>query len=48
MTIRTLVFEGNSASLGVGGGITIDSDPVSEFEETMLKSKALLRALGGN
>jgi aminodeoxychorismate synthase component I len=48
MTIRTLVFSGNSASLGVGGGITIDSDPASEFEETMLKSKALLRALGGN
>jgi anthranilate/para-aminobenzoate synthase component I len=47
MTIRTLVFEGDSASLGVGGGITIDSDPDSEFEETMLKSKALLRALGG-
>jgi aminodeoxychorismate synthase component I len=47
MTIRTLVFEGESASLGVGGGITIDSDPDSEFEETMLKSKALLKALGG-
>jgi anthranilate/para-aminobenzoate synthase component I len=47
MTIRTLVFEGSSATLGVGGGITIDSDPESEFEETMLKSKALLRALGG-
>ena len=47
MTIRTLVFEGTSATLGVGGGITIDSDPESEFEETMLKSKALLRALGG-
>jgi anthranilate/para-aminobenzoate synthase component I len=47
MTIRTLVFEGKSASLGVGGGITIDSDPDSEFEETMLKSKALLKALGG-
>jgi para-aminobenzoate synthetase component I len=47
MTIRTLIFEGNSATLGVGGGITIDSDPQSEFEETMLKSKALLRALGG-
>jgi aminodeoxychorismate synthase component I len=47
MTIRTLVFEGSTASLGVGGGITIDSDPESEFEETMLKSKALLQALGG-
>jgi para-aminobenzoate synthetase component I len=47
MTIRTLIFEGRSASLGVGGGITSDSDPESEFEETMLKSKALLKALGG-
>lgn len=47
MTIRTLVFEGNFATLGVGGGITIDSDPDSEFEETMLKSEALLKALGG-
>ena len=47
MTIRTLVFEGTSATLGVGGGITIDSDPESEFEETMLKSKALLKAIGG-
>ena len=47
MTIRTLVFEGKSASLGVGGGITIDSDPESEFEETMLKSSALLKAIRG-
>jgi aminodeoxychorismate synthase component I len=47
MTIRTLVFEGRSASLGVGGGITIDSDPESEFEETMLKSSALLKAIRG-
>lgn len=48
MTIRTLVFEGDFATLGVGGGITIDSDPESEFEETMLKSRALLEALGGS
>ena len=47
MTIRTLVFEGNHATLGVGGGITIDSDPQSEFEETMLKAQALLKAIGG-
>ena len=47
MTIRTLVFEGNVATLGVGGGITIDSDPQSEFEETMLKAQALLKAIGG-
>jgi anthranilate/para-aminobenzoate synthase component I len=47
MTIRTLVFEGNLASLGVGGGITIDSNPEQELQETMLKAEALLRTLGG-
>jgi anthranilate/para-aminobenzoate synthase component I len=48
MTIRTLVFEGSLASLGVGGGITIDSNPDQELQETMLKADALLRTLGGN
>lgn len=47
MTIRTLVFEGGFASLGVGGGITIDSDPEAELSETMLKAKALISNLGG-
>jgi anthranilate/para-aminobenzoate synthase component I len=47
MTIRTLVFEGDHATLGVGGGITIDSNPEQELQETMLKAEALLRTLGG-
>ncbi len=46
MTIRTLVFEGGKATLGIGGGITIDSDSKAELEETKLKSRALLMALG--
>jgi aminodeoxychorismate synthase component I len=46
MTIRTLVFEAGKASLGIGGGITIDSDALAELEETKLKAKALLTALG--
>jgi len=46
MTIRTLVFEGGKATLGIGGGITIDSDALAELEETKLKAKALLSALG--
>ena len=46
MTIRTLVFEGNKATLGIGGGITIDSDALVELEETKLKARALLIALG--
>ncbi len=48
MVIRTLVFREGSASIGVGGGITIDSDPMAELEETKLKAKALLRALGAD
>jgi para-aminobenzoate synthetase component 1 len=45
MVIRSLVFEGDKITLGVGGGITIDSDPIAELAETKLKAKALLRAL---
>jgi para-aminobenzoate synthetase len=46
MTIRTIVFEGALARIGVGGGITIDSDARAELDETKLKAAALLRALG--
>jgi para-aminobenzoate synthetase component 1 len=45
MVIRSLVFQGDQITLGVGGGITIDSDPEAELAETKLKAKALLRAL---
>lgn len=45
MTIRTLVVEGNRATIGVGGGITIDSEPAFELEETKLKAAALLKLL---
>jgi para-aminobenzoate synthetase len=48
MVIRSLVFEGGAISLGVGGGITIDSEPAAELEETKLKAKALLRALNAS
>ena len=45
MTIRSIVFEGSQAYIGVGGGITSDSDPVAELEETKLKAQALLRVM---
>lgn len=45
MTIRSIVFEGAKAYIGVGGGITSDSDPLAELEETKLKAQALLRVL---
>jgi anthranilate synthase component I len=45
ITIRTLLIKGNTAYLGVGGGIVADSVPKSEFEETMNKGRALLKAI---
>ena len=48
VAIRTMVIDGRSAVFNVGGGITIDSDPAAEFEETQIKAKALLGALGNN
>jgi len=45
MTIRTIVFESGRATIGIGGGITIDSVPGEELAETKLKAKALLAAL---
>jgi len=46
MTIRTIVFEDGKATIGIGGGITIDSNPQAELLETKLKARALLSALG--
>lgn len=45
MVIRTAVFEGERITIGVGGGIVLDSDPEAELAETRVKAKALLRAL---
>jgi len=45
ITIRTLVFRGDSYSYQAGGGIVADSVPRAEFEEVMAKSAVLRRAL---
>lgn len=45
ITIRTLVFAGDKAYLQAGAGIVADSVPEAEYDETMNKAKALLRAL---
>ncbi|SHO44389.1 aminodeoxychorismate synthase component I [Desulfopila aestuarii] len=39
--IRTLVFDGNSGEMGIGGGITHDSDPHDEWKECLLKGRFL-------
>jgi len=46
MVIRTAVFKGSQITIGVGGGIVLDSDPAAELAETRVKAKALLAALG--
>jgi anthranilate synthase component I len=45
ITIRTLVFRGDTYSYQAGGGIVADSSPTSEYEELMAKSAVLRRAL---
>lgn len=37
--IRTIVIEDGRGEMGIGSGITYDSDPEDEFKETLLKSK---------
>ncbi len=45
IVIRTLVRSGSTYTLRVGAGIVHDSVPDQEYEETLAKGKALLRAL---
>ena len=45
ITIRTLVFRGDSFSYQAGGGIVADSVPRAEYEELMAKSAVLRSAL---
>lgn len=44
--IRTILTKDNKAYFGVGGGITWDSIEELEYDETLDKAKALMRALG--
>ncbi|HEX2755296.1 MAG TPA: anthranilate synthase component I family protein [Candidatus Limnocylindrales bacterium] len=45
--IRTLVADGSRLSLHVGGGITWQSDPAAEWDETVAKARGPLAAIGG-
>jgi para-aminobenzoate synthetase component 1 len=45
IVIRTVLYRNGRYYLGVGGGITADSDPGAEYEETRDKAKAILSAL---
>lgn len=45
IVIRTILKKDNKAYLGVGGGITIESQNEDEYVETLDKAKALMRVL---
>jgi para-aminobenzoate synthetase component I len=45
IAIRTATFTGGKVVFSVGGGIVFDSDPASEFEETLHKGRTLMNTL---
>ena len=45
ITIRTMVMRGNTISVQAGAGIVADSDPDTEYQETMNKARALAVAV---
>ncbi|MGC2181718.1 MAG: anthranilate synthase component I [Terriglobales bacterium] len=45
IAIRTMLMRGKKAFLQAGAGIVADSDPAREFEESMNKAQAVLRAV---
>ncbi len=46
IAIRTMKIRDSEITFNVGGGIVWDSDPISEYNETLLKAKAIFEALG--
>jgi len=45
ITLRTTVMKDGVAYVQAGGGIVYDSDPAMEYDETVNKAKALMRAI---
>ncbi len=45
ITIRTLVIKDKIAYIQAGGGVVADSDPAAEYQETVNKAKAMMRAV---
>jgi len=45
IAIRTMLMQKKKAFLQAGAGIVADSDPAREFEESMNKAQAVLRAV---
>ena len=46
IAIRTLAFDGQTYRLGVGGGVTYESDAAAEFDEICVKAQPFLAVFG--
>lgn len=46
VAIRTLVHAGSQVAVHAGGGVTLQSDPEAEYQESLDKARALLGVLG--
>lgn len=42
--IRTLIYQQNTVCFSVGGGITLNSDPAQEYQETLDKAEKIFRS----
>jgi anthranilate synthase component 1 len=45
IVIRTIVMKGKKVFINAGAGIVADSDPEAEYEETLNKARAMLKAV---
>jgi anthranilate synthase component 1 len=45
ITIRTMLVKGRDAFIQAGGGIVADSIPSREYQETVNKAKAMIKAI---
>jgi anthranilate synthase component 1 len=45
ITIRTIVVNGKKAYVQAGAGIVADSEPEKEYEETLNKARAQIKAI---
>jgi anthranilate/para-aminobenzoate synthase component I len=46
VAIRTIIITAGLAHVAVGGGIVADSTPAQEYEETLIKARAMFAGLG--
>ena len=47
IAIRTIIKQGENVYFQVGGGMTWDSNPQDEYQETLDKAKSIMKALRG-